>query len=140
MGAPLYDAERRTLSMALVGDAMIARALSPHQEPAFLALAELLQSTDVTFANLETTVREAHEGWSNFTQGTPMSTAPELLEELRWMGVDVVSLANNHTTDNPGNQTREQGRAGRQRNAETKWQCNKEHHNTGGNVFPEGIS
>jgi len=99
MGAPLYDAERRTLSMALVGDAMIARALSPHQEPAFLALAEVLQSSDVTFANLETTVREAQEGWSNFTQGTPMSTAPELLEELRWMGVDVVSLANNHTTD-----------------------------------------
>jgi hypothetical protein len=44
MSAPLYDAERGTLSMALVGDAMIARALSPHQEPAFLALAEVLQS------------------------------------------------------------------------------------------------
>lgn len=99
MTTPLYDAERGTLSMALVGDAMIARALSPHQEPAFLALAQVLQSADVTFANLETTVREAHEGWSNFTQGTPMSTAPALLEELRWMGVDLVSLANNHSTD-----------------------------------------
>lgn len=99
MTRPLYDAERGALSMALVGDAMIARALRPHQEPDFLGLAQVLQSADVTFANLETTVREVHEGWANFTQGTPMTTAPELVDELRWMGVDLVSLANNHSTD-----------------------------------------
>lgn len=95
----LYEAQRGRISMAMVGDAMLSRALKPHGEPDYLALAELLGRADVTFANLESTVREPQEGIPNFTQGTPMTTPPALLEDLKWMGVDVVSVANNHTTD-----------------------------------------
>ena len=94
-----YQAESGDITMALVGDAMLARALQPHREPEWLALVELLQRSDLGFANLETTVRHAHEGWANFTQGTPMSTPPALIDELRWLGIDIVSVANNHVTD-----------------------------------------
>jgi poly-gamma-glutamate synthesis protein (capsule biosynthesis protein) len=33
------------------------------------------------------------------TQGTPMSTPPALLDDLKWMGLGLVSCANNHATD-----------------------------------------
>lgn len=95
----LYQAERGNVTMALVGDTMLSRALKSHSESDYLALAELLRSADVTFANLETTVRESDEGTPNLTQGTPMSTSPLLLDDLKWMGIDVVSVANNHATD-----------------------------------------
>src|SRR5665647_2117960 len=90
----LYQAERGNAIMALVGDTMLSRALQPYGESDYLALAELLRSADVTFANLETTVRESDEGTPNFTQSTPMSTSPLLLNDLKWMGIDIVSVAN----------------------------------------------
>lgn len=85
--------------MALVGDVMLSRQLTPYQEPAYLQLVELLRSADVGFANLETVVREPQEGHPNFTLGTPMTTPPKLLEDLHWFGIQLVSIANNHATD-----------------------------------------
>ncbi|MBL0422656.1 CapA family protein [Ramlibacter sp. AW1] len=98
-GSELYQAQQGRITMALVGDTMLSRALRPYQERDYLALAELLRSADVSFANLESTVREPEEGVPNFTQGTPMTTPPALLQDLKWMGIDVVSVANNHFTD-----------------------------------------
>jgi poly-gamma-glutamate synthesis protein (capsule biosynthesis protein) len=94
-----YRAEAGDITMVLAGDAMPARALTPFDEPDYLALLELLRGADVAFANLETTVRTAEEGTPILTQGTPMSTAPALLAELAWMGIDLMSCANNHATD-----------------------------------------
>lgn len=94
-----YEAERGRIKLALVGDMMLSRALKPYAEDDYLALVDLLRDADASFGNLETTVRESGEGVPNFTQGTPMSTAPALLEELKWMGLDIVSIANNHATD-----------------------------------------
>ena len=48
----------------------------------FLRVLAAFDSDPDSVAAAYATVREAQEGWSNFTQGTPMSTAPELLEEL----------------------------------------------------------
>lgn len=99
MTQALYEAEGGAIRMALVGDTMLSRALQPYREPDYLALTELLRGTDVTFANLESTVRDTEEGTPNFTLGTPMTTPPLLLDDLKWMGIDIVSVANNHTTD-----------------------------------------
>ncbi len=95
----VYRSEKRNIRMALAGDAMPARRLDAFDEPDYLALVELIRGADLGFANLETTVRETHEGTPNLTQGTPMSTPPALLADLRWMGIDLVSTANNHATD-----------------------------------------
>ena len=86
MNAPLlYEAQRGRISIAMVGDAMLSRALKPYGEPDYLALAKLLGSADVTFANLESTVREPHEGVPNFTQGTPMTTPDLPTTHLRYL-------------------------------------------------------
>jgi poly-gamma-glutamate synthesis protein (capsule biosynthesis protein) len=58
-----------------------------------------VRGADIGFANLETTVREPHEGTPTATQGTPMTTPPRLLDELKWLGIGLVSCANNHATD-----------------------------------------
>jgi poly-gamma-glutamate capsule biosynthesis protein CapA/YwtB (metallophosphatase superfamily) len=95
----IYRSEAGDIRMALTGDTMLARRLTPYDEPDYLALVELVRGADVAFTNLETTVRERHEGSPGFTQGTPMTTPPALLGDLRWMGFDIVSAANNHATD-----------------------------------------
>ena len=94
-----YRAGDGDFRMVLAGDAMPARSLTPYDEPGYKALLALLRGADAAFANLETTVREAQEGTPILTQGTPMSTPPALVDELAWMGIDLVSCANNHATD-----------------------------------------
>jgi poly-gamma-glutamate capsule biosynthesis protein CapA/YwtB (metallophosphatase superfamily) len=96
----IYDSERGDIRMVAVGDAMPTCRLSPYTEPDYVRLVELMRRADVTFANLETTVRNRDEGNPDAAvTGTVMSTPPELLDELKWMGVDIVATANNHTFD-----------------------------------------
>ena len=95
----IYRSEQGDIRLFLAGDAMPARALKDFNEPAYRALVELCRGADASFANLETTVREHHEGAAIQTQGTPMSTPPALLDDLKWMGFKLLSCANNHATD-----------------------------------------
>src|SRR5258708_8900943 len=85
--------------MVFAGDTMLTRALRPFQEPNYLALRDLIQSADLAFTNLETNVREIGEGAAVVTQGTPMTTTPDLLDELKWLGFNMVASANNHVGD-----------------------------------------
>lgn len=94
-----YEAEAGNFSIALAGDTMLTRKLMPFQEPPFLKLRDVLRGCDAAFANLEGTVHTWEEGTPGITQGTFMTTAPALLEDLKWLGVNIVSCANNHAFD-----------------------------------------
>jgi poly-gamma-glutamate capsule biosynthesis protein CapA/YwtB (metallophosphatase superfamily) len=94
-----YRAESGDIRMLLAGDVMPSRRLAGFNEIDFVRLVDTVRAADVAFANLETTVRERDEGAPNFTQGTPMTTPPRLLDDLKWMGFDLLSCANNHATD-----------------------------------------
>ena len=95
----LYDAEGGDFTIALTGDCMLTRRLSVFGEERFQALVNILRETDATFTNLETTVHTWDEGTPGITQGTFMTTNPSLLEDLKWMGIRMVSCANNHAFD-----------------------------------------
>ncbi len=95
----LYDSEKGEFTLALAGDTMLTRKLTPFKEGRFLAMREILTSCDAAFANLEGTVHTWDEGTPGITQGTFMTTDPTLLEDLRWLGVNLVSCANNHAFD-----------------------------------------
>jgi poly-gamma-glutamate capsule biosynthesis protein CapA/YwtB (metallophosphatase superfamily) len=95
----LYEAEKGEFSLALAGDTMLTRKLMPFKEERFLALRKILTGCDAAFANLEGTVHTWDEGTPGITQGTFMTTDPSLLEDLKWLGVNVVSCANNHAFD-----------------------------------------
>ncbi|MEN9419067.1 MAG: hypothetical protein RI988_2687 [Pseudomonadota bacterium] len=94
-----YRSSARDMRLCLAGDVMLSRALRAHDEPPYLSLLELLRGADLSFANLESVVREPHEGWPALTLGTPMTTPPALLEDLKWIGLKLVSIANNHASD-----------------------------------------
>ena len=94
-----YDSEAGDFSIALTGDTMLSRRLTPFTEAPYLAIKDILQSADAAFTNLEGTVRAPADGTQDPTDGTPMTIPPALLEDLKWMGVNIVSTANNHVTD-----------------------------------------
>ena len=89
----------RNFQVALAGDCMLTRRLSVFDEPEFLGLRELLRGSDAAFVNLESVVRRPDEGTPGVTRGTYMTTPPALLADLSWLGVSMVSTANNHAYD-----------------------------------------
>ena len=95
----LYDAESGDFNLGLLGDVMLTRGIAQFREPAFVALRDLLIKNDAVFANLEGSVRRADEGAPGITVGTYMTTAPELLDDIKGMGIGIVSCANNHAYD-----------------------------------------
>ncbi len=94
-----YASDTGDFSIALAGDCMLTRPLRVHDEPAFLALAKIFRDCDAGFVNLETVVRRWEEGVPGITRGTYMTTPPELLDDLKWFGVNIVGCANNHAYD-----------------------------------------
>src|ERR671914_655993 len=95
----LYETEKGEFSLALAGDTMLTRRLTPFKEARFLSLREIMRDADAAFANLEGTVHTWEEGTPGITQGTFMTTDPQLLEDLKWLGINMVSCANNHAFD-----------------------------------------
>lgn len=95
----IYDSEAGNISIALTGDTMLSRRLTPFTEAPYLAIKDILDGADAAFTNLEGTVRAPEDGTQDPTEGTPMTIPPALLEDLKWMGVNMVSTANNHVTD-----------------------------------------
>src|SRR5712671_1910293 len=94
-----YASESGDFSIALAGDCMLTRRLSVFDEPDFLALAKIFRDCDAGTANLESVVRRPDEGTPGITQGTFMTTPPELLEEFKWFGINMLGCANNHAFD-----------------------------------------
>ncbi|HVO93188.1 MAG TPA: CapA family protein [Terriglobales bacterium] len=92
----IYEAEEGRVNLALCGDIMPFRHLSVFAEPNFLALRELLRGTDACFANLESMVVRYDEGTPPIRTGAHMVTEPELLEDLKWFGFNLLSCAISH--------------------------------------------
>jgi poly-gamma-glutamate capsule biosynthesis protein CapA/YwtB (metallophosphatase superfamily) len=96
-----YREDSGAITFALAGDAMPTRRIAVHREPEFLAVAELLRSADVALTNSET-LYHRFEGYpvaDSGLYGTYVTTPPEVIEDLAWLGFDMVSTANNHCVD-----------------------------------------
>src|SRR5688572_25443434 len=86
-------------TMAMLGDAIITRRLSPYQEPEFVRMIQMIRNADAAFANLEMLFHDYEPAPAHESGGTYMRAEPALARELVWAGFDLVSLANNHTGD-----------------------------------------
>ncbi|MBI3981531.1 MAG: CapA family protein [Gemmatimonadetes bacterium] len=90
------------ITFALAGDAIITRKLSVYSEPEFLEVRDLMRNATAAFVNAEMLFLDYDEPDvipASQSGGTYMRAQPELLEDLKWMGVDLVSTANNHSLD-----------------------------------------
>jgi len=97
-GPMIYNAEPGDISIAVGGDAMITRRMSAFNEPNFLNLIEILKRADVSIVNLEMLFHDYESSWQ-WTDTTYTRSDPRNLSDLKWMGVDAVTTANNHSFD-----------------------------------------
>ena len=95
----IYSSQAGNFSIALAGDCLVTRRLSIFDEPAYMDLVNIIRDCDAGFVNLETVVRNWDEGEPGITRGTFMTTPPELLEDFKWLGINMVNCANNHMFD-----------------------------------------
>ncbi|MGH3292387.1 MAG: CapA family protein, partial [Trebonia sp.] len=96
-----YAEDSGDITFAFAGDAMPTRRINVHDEPAYLAVAGLLRGADVSIANSETLYHQ-FEGYpvaDSGLYGTYVATHPDVIDDLRWLGIDMVSTANNHCVD-----------------------------------------
>jgi poly-gamma-glutamate capsule biosynthesis protein CapA/YwtB (metallophosphatase superfamily) len=97
--APVYAAEASNIDMVLTGDSVITRPMSVFREPAFLDLVDLVRCADVAITNAETLFHEFENPPGLVAGGSYMASAPGILSELEWLGIGMVSAANNHAYD-----------------------------------------
>ncbi len=94
------NAFKKEMKIAAVGDCLITWKVSHIKDPRFLKLVELLRGADCAYGNCETTFFEAGKGFPAWKSMDPNQFCrPWGADELKWMGIDLVSLANNHTMD-----------------------------------------
>ena len=91
-----------TYTVALTGDVIMNTPVSACRDADVMAAVEVLRSADVTHAHLEIPLHDfagadvfgAAEGALSWMRGPT-----RIADELRWLGVDVVSAASNHSLD-----------------------------------------
>ncbi len=95
-------AKSKQWKVVLAGECMIARPLSMYDEPEFLSVIDLLRQSDVTYAHVEMNFGAFEEleypSRGDYT-ASYMIAEGELADELKWAGIDMASLAHNHSFD-----------------------------------------
>lgn len=89
------------MSLVATGDSLITLKQSVYSEPNFLRLIQLIKGVDVAFTNLEMLLHDYEEDCYPAAEcgGTYTRAQPEILDELIWMGFDMMGTANNHSLD-----------------------------------------
>lgn len=89
-------------TMVAVGDLIVSRPLTKFQDSEFGTIVKILRDADVTFGNMETNIFDIRS-----FKGSPQAeyggayhvSLPELGSDLKAMGFNLLSYANNHTFD-----------------------------------------
>lgn len=87
------------LTLAAVGDLYLGAALRGEQHPAFLDAVDMLRTADVRLGNLECLLLDGDMPGAAEAPGAWAGAPAGLGDELRWLGMDVLSTANNHAGD-----------------------------------------
>jgi poly-gamma-glutamate synthesis protein (capsule biosynthesis protein) len=97
-GKMTYEAQSGNFRMVALGDIIATRRLNVFQEEGFLKIRGLLRGGDCTFANLESPIHGFQfPPWPG--KRDIGSCHPETVEDLKWLGINAISFANNHTCD-----------------------------------------
>lgn len=89
---------QKDLNVAVSGELMMTRRISVYEDPEFLAWVKIFRDADVAITNIE------GFGFANFKGyclggNTPMTGKPEIADDIKWAGFNLVSIANNHAMD-----------------------------------------
>jgi poly-gamma-glutamate capsule biosynthesis protein CapA/YwtB (metallophosphatase superfamily) len=88
------------ITVSAVGDCIITNKVSHFKHPQFLKMVDILRKADVTYGNCETTFFKPEEGFPAYKDFDPnVFCYPWGADEMKWFGIDLMSLANNHIMD-----------------------------------------
>jgi poly-gamma-glutamate synthesis protein (capsule biosynthesis protein) len=95
-----YSQAKPSMRLALAGDVILSRRVSMLTDPRFLQIVTLLREADCAFGNAELVMAHRDEGHPS-AAGRSLSVVvePYVADELRWLGFDMMSTANNHSLD-----------------------------------------
>jgi poly-gamma-glutamate synthesis protein (capsule biosynthesis protein) len=94
------SAEDKEITISALGDCLIFNKISFYKDPQFLQLVEILRQADCTYGNCETTFFKPEEGFPAYKDIDPnVFCYPWGADEIKWLGIDLMSLANNHIMD-----------------------------------------
>jgi poly-gamma-glutamate capsule biosynthesis protein CapA/YwtB (metallophosphatase superfamily) len=94
------SAEDKEITIAAVGDCLIFNKVSFYKDPEFLQLVEILRQADCTYGNCETTFFKPEDGFPAYKDFDPnVFCYPWGADEIKWLGIDLMSVANNHIMD-----------------------------------------
>jgi poly-gamma-glutamate capsule biosynthesis protein CapA/YwtB (metallophosphatase superfamily) len=93
-------AEKQDITISAVGDCLITNKVSFYKDQPFTQLVEILRQADCTYGNCETTLYSPEDGFPAYKTFDPnVYCYPWGADELKWLGIDLMSTANNHIMD-----------------------------------------
>lgn len=85
-------------SLVMTGQSLIQHDIRNSSDPGFAHIGRLLKQADIAFTNFENTILGSHGGWP--MKGSYFGCAqPFVLDALKDIGFNALSLANNHAFD-----------------------------------------
>ena len=88
------------MTLAALGDCILSRKVSALKDPQFLKIIEIIRSADCAWANCEHPLVDISKAYpEDWGADFPIYCEPYGADELKWVGIDCVGLANNHTRD-----------------------------------------
>ncbi|MDR0844259.1 MAG: CapA family protein [Tannerella sp.] len=100
-GDPKSGSKNGDFRFVLAGDCNIHQRLSIYEDPDFLAFFKRIQTADAAFLNIESQINpELYPGSPAFKSGGIYLYSPAfILDEFKWAGFNLFSVANNHSFD-----------------------------------------
>ena len=95
----IYEAEGKDIDIAFAGEALISQGLRMYREPNFLKLVELIRGADAGYVHGEMLFHNYEHAPTDKRVGTYMRCDPRFIDDLKWMGFQLVSMASNHSID-----------------------------------------
>ena len=95
----IYEAEGKDIDLALAGEALISQGLRMYREPNFLKLVELIRGADAGYVHGEMLFHHYEHAPTDKRVGTYMRCDPKFIDDLKWMGFQLMSMASNHSID-----------------------------------------
>jgi poly-gamma-glutamate synthesis protein (capsule biosynthesis protein) len=91
----------KKLTLVATGDSLITMRQSVHSEPRYKEMLEIIRNADLAFTNFEMLVHDYQDNCypTSQSRGTYTRAPPYVIDEIKWMGFNVVSTANNHSLD-----------------------------------------
>lgn len=90
-------------TVALTGNLYLEHPVSGYKAPEFLKFVDYLRDADVTLTNLECAIQDGSDPPAFVSgavaSGTYMGAPPSMIDEMKFLGVDVACAGTNHASD-----------------------------------------